>query len=320
MSRTRCFVHRSSAMLATCLMVAIGTVPLGSASEERSAASSAVASDVALNVTPVNGPSWLKHLNLLFEQTAMGRAGQLGPVPVVPVVPKTSDREVLSRGFFLTGADLYRLNCQSCHRSSGTGVAPEILTLIDPVRATSPTWTENLMAKRGITMDPAILRQMASQAESSLRQRINDGGEKMPAFVDHLQEKDVDALVTYLDVLAGNPAGAKQIAVRKSMVGVGEQLVKGTCLICHDATGQPIDARAMTRGVIPSLDSFVQQRTLQEVIRKVREGAASDPERASGRGRMPVFSYLSEQEVTAAYVYLLLYPPGDGSQAVDEMP
>jgi len=199
-------------------------------------------------------------------------------------------------------------------------VTPEIPTIIDPVRATSWRWTESLMAKRGLTMDPAILQQMASQAETSLRQRINEGGEKMPAFVDHLQENDINALVPYLDVLAGVSAGAQQVEVRESMVGVGEQLVKGTCLICHDATGQPIDAGAMTRGVIPSLDSFVQQRTLREVIEKVREGAAIEPERATGRGRMPVFSYLSEQEVTAAYVYLLLYPPGEGTQAADEMP
>jgi len=320
MRRKRCFVHHASVVLLACLAVAAGTVRSGSASEERSAASSVVASDVGPDVTPVDGPSWLEHLNLLFEQTAMGRVGQMGPVPVSNSVPRTLRRDALSGEFVLTGADLYRLNCQPCHRSSGTGVAPEIPTIIDPVRATSWTWTESLMAKRGLTMDPAILRQMASQAETSLRQRINEGGEKMPAFADHLQENDVNALRPYLDVLAGVSAEAKRIEVRESMVGVGEQLVKGTCLICHPATGQPIDARAMTSGVIPSLDSFVQQRTLREVIRKVREGAATDPERATGRGRMPVFSYLSETEVTAAYIYLLLYPPGDGSQAADEMP
>jgi mono/diheme cytochrome c family protein len=319
MNGQRRFVRRSSLVLSAYLVVSTSLVRARLASGEGSSASSPVASDVVANVTPVGGPSWIKHLNLPFEQTAMGRIGELGPLPPeAPSVRRSPNREAHDGGFVLTGADLYRLNCQPCHRSSGAGIPPEMPTLIDPVRATSAAWTETLMAKRGITMDPTMLRQMASQAESSLRQRVLQGGEKMPSFSDHLQEKDVDALISYLDILAGVAEGAKQVEVRESQVRVGEQLVKGTCRICHDATGQPIDASAMTRGVIPSLDSFVQQRTLREVIRKVREGAATEPERATGRGRMPVFSYLTDEEVTAAYVYLLLYPPGEASERADE--
>lgn len=42
-----------------------------------------------------------------------------------------------------------------------------------------------------------------------------------------------------------------------------------------------------------------------------RVGASMD--RSSGaRGRMPLFSYLTEDEIGAPYLYLVLYPPREG--------
>jgi hypothetical protein len=44
------------------------------------------------------------------------------------------------------------------------------------------------------------------------------------------------------------------------------------------------------------------------VVHKVREGAPV-PGMAGSRGEMPVFSYFTAEEVSAAYIYLITYPP-----------
>ena len=53
------------------------------------------------------------------------------------------------------------------------------------------------------------------------------------------------------------------------------------------------------------------EKTFYQFVQKVREGAPI-PLSAGGvtsRGRMPVFNYLNESEVGAAYAYLSVYPP-----------
>jgi hypothetical protein len=69
----------------------------------------------------------------------------------------------------------------------------------------------------------------------------------------------------------------------------------------------------------PALSFFTEQRTSLQVIRKVREGLA-EPNLSASRGRMPVFGYLSPQEVTAAYLYLLVEPPGRARLETAEAP
>jgi hypothetical protein len=59
---------------------------------------------------------------------------------------------------------------------------------------------------------------------------------------------------------------------------------------------------------MPSLASFLQQNAVSNVVHKVCEGAPA-PGLPGGRGDMPVFSYLTPQEVTAAYFYLAIHPP-----------
>jgi mono/diheme cytochrome c family protein len=92
---------------------------------------------------------------------------------------------------------------------------------------------------------------------------------------------------------------------------VGEHLVKGTCHICHAATGPGTDPQALIRNVLPSLASFARDRTVFQVLRKVRAGAPIEmgPLHQASGGRMPVFSYLTDDEVAAAYLYLIIYPP-----------
>ena len=98
----------------------------------------------------------------------------------------------------------------------------------------------------------------------------------------------------------------------EAMSFLGELLAKGTCRICHDATGPGRDALASTPGLIPSLASLPEQNPVMSVIRKVREGAPA-PGLPGSRGEMPVFSYLTADEVTATYFYLLIYPPRESS-------
>ena len=265
----------------------------------------------AYNVTPVQGPSWLNRLGLSHRGSSMGRMGQMGVNPSSAAASawgRSSFPESLERPFTLSGADLYRLDCQACHNVGGIGLPPEIRSLIDPVRATSPAAIREQMAKRGVTLDAATLKQMTSQAEAAVRERLQKGGEKMPPF-RHLEGVEVEALLSYLKSLAGVPgASEKQIRITEPAVRVGEHLVKGTCLICHDATGPGRDAIAAAPGLVPSLASFLEQDPVATVVRKAREGAPA-PGMMGKRGEMPVLSYLTPEELDAAYLYLMAYPP-----------
>jgi mono/diheme cytochrome c family protein len=266
-----------------------------------------------VDVTPVEGPSLLTRLRLSRQQSALGNMAAIGVRPSSDTSSAwgtSSVPESLRRPFTLSGADLYRLNCQSCHNVEGIGLPPEIRSLIDPVRATSPLVIKEQMAKRGLTLDPATIKQMTSQAEASLRERLQKGGERMPAF-RHLNGAEVEALLAYLQSLAGVPgAKAKQRQITEPVVRVGEHLVKGTCFICHDATGPGKDAMPQSPDLVPSLASFLDQEPVSVVVRKVIAGApAPGPSMMGKRGDMPVFSYLTREEVTAAYIYLTAYPP-----------
>jgi len=76
-----------------------------------------------------------------FEVTSMGKTGHLGPAPA-----SAEDRSRWQMGLStsatdavsLRGADLYRLNCQSCHGETGQGAPPEINSLINP--CAPPPW------------------------------------------------------------------------------------------------------------------------------------------------------------------------------------
>ncbi len=97
-------------------------------------------------------------------------------------------------------------------------------------------------------------------------------------------------------------------AVKESGAHVGEQVIKGTCHICHDATG-PGGTRMMImmRGIIPSLASLPDDHSLEGVIRQVQYGTRM---MMMMRGnRMPPFPYFTDEEIAAAYLYLQAYPP-----------
>jgi hypothetical protein len=64
-------------------------------------------------------------------------------------------------------------------------------------------------------------------------------------------------------------------------------------------------------GAIPPLSTLTSRESLPEFVRKVTAGnpISMGVKVMPFRGRMPVFDYLSEDEVANAYLYLTLYPP-----------
>jgi mono/diheme cytochrome c family protein len=263
----------------------------------------------SVRVTAVEGESWLRHLGMPFIASNMGRVASWGPSPTIapgqPTLRRGSDGD-----FVLSGADLYRLSCRSCHGADGEGVPPSINSVIGPVQATSAVMIRAQMKRRGVDLDAKTLNQLVSQSQALLRTRLLNGGERMPPF-RHLTAGEVESLLAYLEALAGVPgAEGRQILLSEPAARVGEHLVRGTCHICHESNGPGLAAAVGGHEEIPSLASIVKDRSSSEVIRKVREGLARPtPMMTSNRGDMPIFHSLTPEEIAAAYDYLVRYPP-----------
>src|SRR5271157_2791039 len=269
-------------------------------------------------VTPVSGESWLIHLNRSFGDTSMGKTGRLGPGPEEkPALQSPVQGTIFSSrdGVTLHGSDLYRLNCQGCHGESGLGAPPEINSVINPVRATSVAPIMERMKTVGTDISRADAAQLAKQSNTTLLQRLHNGGQNMPPF-PHLNEAEVRALVAYLKQLASVPgAEREQVAVRESSVRVGEHIVKSTCQTCHSAAGPDPSPQQLLDGEIPPLNTLTARKSRPEFIQKVTHGApvlmGTPP--LLYRGRMPVFYYLSGEEAADVYLYLTLYPPSESA-------
>ena len=136
----------------------------------------------------------------------------------------------------------------------------------------------------------------------------------MPALA-HLQEADIDVLYAYLTQLAGSPDASPQSGRTTSWARLGEHVVKGTCHICHDAVGpRPSGQARLLQGTIPPFTTLLEEKPVVDFVTKVRSGAPVTTGDAAFhyRGRMPVFSYLKDVEVAAAYMFLVDYPPQAG--------
>lgn len=260
--------------------------------------------------TPVEGPSWLKHLGLVMPDTHMGQMGGSGLAPNTarrePAIWQQPESQALKAVFHLSGADLYRINCRSCHGPDGKGAPPEIHSLMGPVQGTSAAFIERRMEARGAPISKEIAAQMAEEADKALRDRLEKGGEKMPPF-SYLRPEEVAALLSYLDQLAGVPAKRPVGTVDESAAHIGEEVAKGTCHTCHDATGPGGGGMMMMmRGITPSLASFPYDYSLGQVVRQVHFGTRM---MMMGGNRMPPLPYFTEPEIAAAYLYLQAYPP-----------
>jgi mono/diheme cytochrome c family protein len=272
--------------------------------------------DASSDITPVSGPSWIGRLGLSLDRTALGQVGGTTPAP------ETGRREPRDlSGFFgrsstspflLAGADLYRLNCRACHGPDGLGSPPEITSLLDPVRGTSAELLTRRLEAGGRPVDEAFIKSVTAGAEHDLLKRLAEGGKEMPPF-GRLRDDERAALVGYLKQLAGVPeAPRRSRLVRDSPPRVGEQLVNGTCHICHDASGPSAGRMAtMMGGATPPLSSFTADYSVQEVVEKVLAGRSARmmPMMMAHASRMPRFPYLTPQEVEAALLFLDDVPP-----------
>jgi mono/diheme cytochrome c family protein len=273
------------------------------------------AADQDPRVTAVTGESWLNHLHRPFSETSMGRSSwRLGPsaLQTGSFTPHPSTAFVSQANpLNLHGADLYRLNCQGCHGELGQGAPPEIASLINPVRASSAALVQERMKALGMDLSRRESAEMANQASAALLQRLHDGGQNMPSF-RHLTQPEIRSLVAYLKQLAGVPgAEREQIAVPEAPARIGELIAKSTCHVCHDATGPYPTVEQLAEGGIPPLITLSERLSQTQLVRKVTAGAPilmGSPALVY-RGRMPVFSYLSENEAADVYGYLNAYPP-----------
>lgn len=322
MKRTQ-FVFQLAAMLAFSSLLLSGSGQRSNANEPpvRKAANVAI-SDVKASDNPIGslqGPSWLKHLGLSVSQTQMGKMGGTSPsaesAPADPGKPTLKSSVVhflttfhsgpeqasplLNEKFMVTGSDLYRWNCQGCHGPEGKGAPPEINPIIGPVQGTSAVLTKKRMEARGIDADDDMVNQMTELAVTSLRDRLQHGGKNMPAF-SYLRTDEVEALLGYLEKLAGVPATKRDgLLVAESISSVGVHIARGTCHICHDATGQET-GRMVMHGGIPSIASIGRERSLSAVVHQVQFGSCSMMKMMSNE-LMPAYPYLSEEEIAAVY-------------------
>jgi mono/diheme cytochrome c family protein len=285
------------------------------------------------SIPATQGPSWLKHLGLTVSQTHMGQVGGTGVLPPSPHEnPKPSGTPagpanlnsviqrflstfrsnpeqapaILNEKFAASGADLYRWNCQGCHGPDGQGSLPEINSVLGPVQGTSPIMTRKRMEARGIDPDDDMIQQVTELAEASLRDRFQHGGKSMPSF-EYLRADEVDALFGYLEKLASVPPTKRDgLLVPESAARVGEHIVRGTCHVCHDATGPGSGHTAMTQGTIPSLASIPKDHSLSGVVHQVQYGSCSTL-KLTGGDVMPAYPYLTEEEIAA--LYLVAYSP-----------
>ncbi|HSZ64456.1 MAG TPA: cytochrome c [Terriglobales bacterium] len=280
-------------------------------------------------ITAVTGESWLHHINRSFDETSMGKTWRLGPATdesdprslrssrqssrgsMFPATGLPDSTGSGSRMETLRGSDLYRLNCQGCHGEHGLGAPPEIGSVIDPVRATSLVLVAQRMKKTGMELSRRETEELVKQSRSALLKRLHEGGTDMPSF-HHFSEAEIRSLVAYLNQLAGVPAAAKeQVAIQESHARVGELIVKSTCHVCHDAMGPNPTPAQLLDGTIPPLSALPMRVNKTQLVRKVTRGAPVIMGTTSSvyRGRMPVFSYLSENEAADVYEYLTHYPP-----------
>jgi len=281
---------------------------------------------------PLSGPSLLRALALTDEGSPLGRLGGDGPPrSTLPQAFADSVRKALTQAgyrdeaaleslratFPVSGADIYRLNCRSCHGPAGSGKPPAIASIVGPARALSPAQQEAGMKAAGSEPNPGLAELLAMHAGELLGERLARGGMKskgpyrvtMPPFA-YLSEQEVVALGDYLKQLGGGVGkGTAVQKVNQSALRIGEQVLRGTCRICHDATGMSGGHAMMLAGMVPALGNLPEQMSLDGVIQKVRHGWTSIAGVPRPASRMPIFAYLSDEEVAAAYLYLVYLPP-----------
>jgi hypothetical protein len=128
------------------------------------------------------------------------------------------------------------------HARSAVNSGMTVTPVIGPVEATSQAFIENWTKKPGHPVDAEMARQLAADAVTPLRQRLNNGGKKTPAF-RHLKGEERSALFSYLQILSVVTSREFQpVLVTESVARVGEHLAKGPATY---ATPPPVPAGAI---------------------------------------------------------------------------
>lgn len=325
MQTTRKFIRtlRMPASAFACLVASF--VPRGAVAQEWAAAE-------PLRATALAGPSVLRALAITVDTTPLGHLGGAGSpleadsqfgdsvrrAVTLAGVKDAEARRSLETPFAVDGEVIYRLNCRACHGPRGTGFPPEIASILGVARALSPVLLEQDLGARERAVRPALARldlarQISRQVAQSVRARLRNGGKEMPPF-RHLSEPEIAALFDYLQQLAGAPrSGRQNVLATETGLRIGAQVIQGTCRICHDATGPGAGHLMMMSGRIPALANVPDQLSLAGVVHKVRHGWGGMAGTMHQMSRMPVFSYLSDEEIAAAYLYLAYLPPPDSA-------
>jgi mono/diheme cytochrome c family protein len=264
----------------------------------------------------IESPSWLKNKGLTVAKTHMGQmggsafsptdaeAGKLKTIMQKFLGTLRSDPQqasaILNQQFSVTGAVLYRWNCQGCHGPEGKGFDPEINSIIGPVQGTSEALTKARMAARGVEADDEMVQQVTELAQQALHDRLQHGGTNMPAF-SYLRPDEVEALTGYLEKLASVPPTKRDgLVVSESAARTGELILRGTCHICHDGVGPGTGQAALIEGKLPSLASMPRDLSLSGVVHQVQYGSTGSV-KITGADVMPAFPYFTEEEIAAAY-------------------
>jgi mono/diheme cytochrome c family protein len=241
-------------------------------------------------ITAASGPSVLTRLKTGFQFSSMGRAGYTG-VAAGPATEAATPipKDWLVSGFEMTGEDVFRVNCRSCHGVGAQGLHPAIPNLLAKAREAA--------GKGG----DAAQRNEAAATEMAIRHRLLKGGMVMPSF-EHLDAAEVEVLLGYLESLpsAQTPAPARRIRVPAARVG--ENVVKAVCQICHDAT--PGEQRPAADQSLSTLSEFPVKYSVRDFVARVHATTTGGP-----GGHKPRLDYLRPEEIEAAYVYLIGYPP-----------
>lgn len=244
------------------------------------------------DVTPARGPSLVARLKSGVDWTAFGRVGEGETAAAATALTEgRPPGDWLLHGFELTGADLFRLNCRSCHGPEGKGGRSGI----------PPLWG---------AVEKAPISPGEEAGEIRVRHRLVEGGRVMPNFV-HLEPDETNLLIGHLKTLGKPGAASPKTTLNQSAMRVGEHVVKATCQVCHDATAADAgpQPRIPADAQVPTLADMTDKYSAGEFLRKTRAGS---PQQGGAHGRMPRFDYLSTEELEAAYVYLVAFPPQAG--------
>ena len=176
----------------------------------------------------------------------------------------------------VTGKDVYRLNCQGCHGPNGAG-------------------SQHMPGLTKFAKDLA-----AGKGEKGLRQRLSEGGQRMPAF-PNFTDAEVAALLDYLRELGGGTATSTTKVGALSGAALGERIHQSNCASCHEPS------RAANFGMMcqpASLAGLDERFSKQQVMSLLKVGV----------GPMPAFPHLTAQELDALWGYLSGLPAEPSAQ------